>query len=69
MVLMDHTSARPGDNRAHGRVRGGPHPDHFTAVAAVMSPLGSKTWAHGYWRRDAAVGAGAAQDAETVVVK
>ena len=49
---MDHTSARPGSDRAHERVRCGPHPGHSTAVAAVMSPLGWKTWPRGYWRRD-----------------
>ena len=56
VVLMDHTSARPGDNCAHGRVRRDPHPD---------SP------ARRYGRQDTAVGAGAgtragaAQDAKT----
>ena len=65
MVLMDHSSARPGDDRAHGRVRRAPPPGHFTAVAAVLSSLGSGTWARGRGRRDAAVGAGVARDAET----
>ena len=29
MVLKDHSSTRPGNDRAHGRVRRGPYPGHF----------------------------------------
>ena len=53
---MEQPGACPGDDRAHGRVHSGPRPGHFTAVAAVISPLGSGTWACGHERRDAAVG-------------
>ena len=67
MVLTDHSSARPGDERAHGRIRRGPNPGHFTAAAAVISPLGSGTWARGRGRRDAAVEARATRDVETAM--
>ena len=56
MVLIDYSSAQPEDKCAHGRVCCGLHPDHFTAVAAVVSPLGLRRWARGHGRRDAAVG-------------
>ena len=42
----------------HGRVRCGPSPGHFTAAAAVISPLGLGTWAHGHGRQGVAVGGG-----------
>ena len=55
---MDHSSARPGGDRAHGRVRRGLPLGHFTAAADVLSPLGSGTWACGRGRRDVSVWGG-----------
>ena len=67
MVLTDHSSAQPGYERVHGRIRRGPNPGHFTAAAAVISPLGSGTWAQGRGRQDVAVEARSTQDVETAM--
>ena len=45
MVLMDHSSARPGGYHVHERVRRGLPPGYFTAAADMLSSLGSRTWA------------------------
>ena len=63
MVSMDHSSARPGDDRAHGRVRCIRLPGDFTAgagrsrdISSWFGDVGTRTWAP---RRERGGGGGA----------